>query len=201
MTSGISDVTDQATKTELFSDQPMKVLTSQVETKRGTSKAQNLFAVGFASSPVKKDRLIVQQIGSFLFAVGGSTREIEETLNLSPGERCIFSTDENGAIVQRLYFDTNGVMTLDDGSDHAVRYSILETAFNELKGKFNDLVDVVEQMRSDTEIFAAAYVPGSPAAIGTPPSYPYTATTPAQSAADITDAEVSTFKLPTKSEE
>lgn len=57
------------------------------------------------------------------------------------GEHRIFSTDSDG-VVQTYIWLRNGksIMEIGGDSDFMVRYSKLETAFNELKNDFNELV-------------------------------------------------------------
>ena len=114
----LGNVTEQQTETKEFQDQKIKTLVSQVKVKTGVRNAQLNFAVGFASAPVKSDRLLVTEVGSGLFAVGGATQGIEEELNLAPGERAIFSTDEDGALktVMKLSNDGSSFMSNDNGS-------------------------------------------------------------------------------------
>lgn len=102
--------------------------------------------------------------------------------SLAEGEKVIYSTNANGEVQAQIYLRNDGKIEVKgtsveflEGTDNAVRYSKLESEFNELKSKWN--------------AFAAAYVPGGPTVVGTPP-------TAQQSAADITQAKVDEIKLP-----
>ena len=97
-----------------------------------------------------------------------------------PGEKRIFSVDEHGAVISYIWCKSDGTIEFSGTADNLVRYSKLETAFNELKTDFNNLVTAYN---AHVHISAA---PGSP-----------NAPTPSQatpSAADITPAKISEFK-------
>jgi len=118
MSLNLTNVTAQKTNTKAFQNQTIKTLVSQVKTKTGVRNCQVNFAVGFASAPTFNDRLIVTEIGSALFAIGGATQKIEEELNLKPGERAIFSTDENGNIATVIKLGNDNNLTL--SNEHGV---------------------------------------------------------------------------------
>lgn len=108
-----------------------------------------------------------------------------------PGEIRLYSRDESGVQQAEIFIKVDGTITvnsnkavivnsvdpieLNGNTDNAVRFSILETAFNDLQTKWNT--------------FANAYVPGGPAALGTPPSA-------SASSEDISDAKVDEVLLP-----
>lgn len=89
------------------------------------------------------------------------------------GEMRMYSTDANGALKTYTWLKNDGTIEVGGSDDFMVRYSKLEEAFNELKGKFNS--------------FAAAYTPGSSSSVGTPPTI-------SQSTADITQAKITSIK-------
>ncbi len=89
------------------------------------------------------------------------------------GETRLFSTDDDGQLQIALHLKKDGTMEIGGDSDFMVRFSALETAYNELQGKWN--------------AFALAYVPGSPATVGLPPTLP-------QSTGDISAAKIDEIK-------
>ena len=99
---------------------------------------------------------------------------IDPDSSLGDGEIEIYSSN-SGERKAKIRFKSDGSIVVNDGGDYAVKYSELETAFNNL------------QQQWDT--FANAYVPGGPSAVGTPP-------TALPSTADITRAKVDTVRLP-----
>jgi len=109
-----------------------------------------------------------------------TVRKADETLQI--GEKVIYSTDKDGVVQAKIHLKNDGTVVVNDGEDFAVRYTKLECEFNELKGKFNDLVTI-------WNTFANAYIPGSN---GAPP----TASTATQSQADITLSKVEKIKVP-----
>lgn len=119
-----------------------------------------------------------------------TVRKADETLKA--GEKLTYSTDKDGVVKARIYLRNDGKIEIKgsevifkDGEDFAVRYTQLESEFNELKEKFNDMVQ-------SWNLFAGAYTPGGPSTQGLPP----TASTATQSAADITKTKVESIKLP-----
>jgi len=101
----------------------------------------------------------------------------------APGEHRIFSTDADGNVVMALHLKNDGTAEFGGNNDFMVRYSALETAFNELKADHNSLA-------SKWSTFAAAYVAGGPSVQGLPP----TASSEAASTADISGAKIDEIK-------
>lgn len=121
--------------------------------------------------------------GSLVFVVdAGQANKIAVALNdgtepaadLGEGDResyAVSGTSRKATHRQK----TDGTHTFNAGIDFAVRYTALEAAFNELKGKW--------------DAFANAYVPGGPTAVGLPP-------VALASSADISQAKVDEIKIP-----
>ena len=91
------------------------------------------------------------------------------------GEKRIYSTDANGNVQFYIWLHADGTCDFGGNANHLAQYEALATAFNELQTKFNN--------------FAAAYTPGSPTSVGTPPTI-------AQSTADITQAKLTNHLCP-----
>lgn len=99
------------------------------------------------------------------------------------GEHRIFSTDSGGVISTFIHLKNDGTMEVGGGSDFMVRYSALQTEFDEMKGKLNDHI-------ANWNTFANAYVAGSPSVVGLPP----TAAASTESSADITLSKIPEIK-------
>jgi len=119
-----------------------------------------------------------------------TVHKADDSLNV--GEKVIYSTDQDGNVKAKIYLRNDGTIeitgdniVMQEGEDYAVKYSKLESEFNELKDKFNDLV-------GKWNTFATVYVPGGPSTQGLPASV----TTATESTADITKTKVETIKLP-----
>lgn len=111
-------------------------------------------------------------------AIGGYYLVPAYTL-AQPGEMRLFSTDANGTLSQYVWLKNNGTMEIGGDDDWMVRYSKLEEAFNELKGKFNDLVSAFNSHQHKDSLNAPT----------TTNTHPGTA-----SAADITQAKIVEIK-------
>jgi len=57
-----------------------------------------------------------------------------------PGEKRIFSLQPNGELSAYIWLKNNETIELFGSEDNLVRYSALESQFNELKEKFNQLI-------------------------------------------------------------
>jgi hypothetical protein len=148
----------------------------------GKSDVQECFQVssfGDDSNPVKD-----------MVAVYGQTSEIGKNVIIGyinknqisePGEKRIFSTDENGEVVFYFHLKNDGTAELNGTDDNLVRFSALESGFNELKGDLNDMI-------SKWNSFVTAYVPGSPTTVGLPPTLSGQNVT--ASTADISDSKI-----------
>lgn len=117
-----------------------------------------------------------------MVAVYAKTDSMEDTvlvgyLNInqlaSPGEHRIYSTDENGVLKSWVWLRGDGTIEMLGTADNLVRFSALETAFNQLKDDFN--------------AFANSYVPGGPSSVGLP-------ATVNPSMADISGAKIGEIK-------
>ncbi len=84
-----------------------------------------------------------------------------------------FSTVAQGSAF--IKSDGSGVISINGDSDYAVRFTKLETEFNKLRDAW--------------DIFATAYVPGSPSVTGLPPSA-------SASGADLSGAKIESIKVP-----
>lgn len=145
--------------------------------------AQHVFPFGIDSNPVKDwvavyattsnsgDKIIVGVINKNLLAGIGETR--------------LFATDDKGTEKGYLWLKNDGTAEILGNDDNAVRFSKLEAGFNQLKDDLNTQID-------KWNLFAAAYSPGSPTTLGTPP----TAATVTNSTASISDAKIDTIKVP-----
>jgi len=97
------------------------------------------------------------------------------------GELRLFSTDESGTEVMYLHLKNDSTMEIGGNNDYMVRYSKLETAFNQLKSDFNSLVSIF-----NTHVHTGV-TPGVGSSGPTPLSV-------ASSGADITPAKILKIK-------
>jgi hypothetical protein len=128
--------------------------------------------------PIDTAVIVVSITPSFKIAIasddGIDPTEIEE------GERLLYSSDDTGEVKATLKLDVDGNVTINGGEDFAVRFSKLESAFNDLQGKWND--------------FISEYIPGSSTVQGMPAGVP--PNVDMQSLADISEAKSETVLIP-----
>ena len=90
---------------------------------------------GIVSRPSKATRGLRIRIGPLAIVIAAYTYGVDPPD--SEGATKLYGTDADGAEQSSILLGADGVVTVNDGEDWAVRYSALETTFNELKGKFN----------------------------------------------------------------
>jgi len=78
------------------------------------------------------------------------------------GENRTYSTDENGDVKTFIWLKNDGQMQIGGDTDHMVRFSEMETAFNALKADFNDFVSTTygPHTHITTATISASAVPG-----------------------------------------
>lgn len=99
------------------------------------------------------------------------------------GENRLFSTDADGAVKFAIHLKNDGTCEIGGNADNMVRYSELETAFNQLKSEHDDLVNAFNTHMHAT---AAPGPPSSPTPGSGIPAMPSTA--------DITPAKIDEIK-------
>ncbi len=136
---------------------------------------------GVDSNPIKDMIAIYQQTGEKgkTIIVG----YINKNQQAEPGEYRLFSTNAAGDEQTFIWLRADGTIEVNGDSDNMVRFSELESGYNELKSDFNSHI-------INWNAFAAAYVPGGPTPVGLPP----TATTSSSSAASISGAKIDEIK-------
>lgn len=134
---------------------------------------------GFESNPVRDSIGLYTQTSTKnrTYIIG----YIAEGAITEVGESRVFSTDAQGVVQIDFIFKANGTVEMGGSADNAVRYSALETAFNELKSKFNSLVTAYNA-HVHTGVTTGPGVSGTTPSVGSP------------STADITGAKINELK-------
>lgn len=92
----------------------------------------------------------------------------------------LYSTDSDGAVQFAIYLRADGTCEVGGDTDNMVRYSELETAFNELRDDFNNFVNLTYNLHQHPT--AAIGAPSNPTVTGQ------------QSSADISGAKINEIK-------
>jgi hypothetical protein len=108
----LADTTQQNGRVDTFNDQEVKTIIVQHEGRKGPDDAQVLVAPGFATVPVKGDRLLILDKSGELFAVAGSTQSVEESLQLGPGSRAVYSTDVSAVLKALIKLLADGTISI-----------------------------------------------------------------------------------------
>ena len=156
------------------------IVTAKGNAERGTDG--ELYGThGVVSRASKKTRGVKIRIGKLSIIVGAYTYGVEPPDN--EGALKLYATDADGNEKGSHLLDNDGTHVINNGEDWAVRYTALETAFNELKGKHNKL-----QAAFDAHTHPGVESGSSSTGMTTPSG--------AESEADITPAKVEEVRLP-----
>ena len=156
------------------------IVTAKGNAERGTDG--ELYGThGVVSRASKKTRGVKIRIGKLSIIVGAYTYGVEPPDN--EGALKLYATDADGAETGSHLLDSDGKHVFNDGEDWAVRYSALETAFNELQGKHNKL-----QAAFDGHTHGGVKSGSSSTAIPAPSG--------AESSADITESKIEEILVP-----
>lgn len=182
MTNPFSFVTFDHTDVETLgrADGNSVVVTAKGSAERGTDG--ELYGThGVVSRASNKTRGVKVRIGKLSIFIGAYTYGVEPPEN--EGALKLYATDKDGAEKGSHLLDNDGTHTINNGTDWAVRYSALETAFNQLRADHNKL-----QASFDAHTHPGV-TPGSSSTGGTVPSG-------AESTADIEPAKVEEIRIP-----
>lgn len=182
MTNPFSFVTFDHTDVETLgrADGNSVVVTAKGSAERGTDG--ELYGThGVVSRASNKTRGVKVRIGKLSIFIGAYTYGVEPPEN--EGALKLYATDKDGAEKGSHLLDNDGTHTINNGTDWAVRYSALETAFNQLRADHNKL-----QASYDAHTHPGV-TSGSSSTGGTVPSG-------AESTADIEPAKVEEIRIP-----
>lgn len=167
----IGTVKGQETRANRNGTADVVLLQVELSNSSDIQTVQYMPLAGDDSPPMAGDLVVVIPIGpSFQVAIG---IQDSVTPTMNAGERKNYSRDSAGDIAAFINFLSDGNLELNGNAKTAVRFADLQTAFNELKGKFNAHVH-----------------PGVMSGGAS------TSATTSQSTADISAAESDTVKLP-----
>jgi len=133
---------------------------------------------GFDSNPVKDMVAVYAKCGSDNNNV--IIGYINKNSIAKVGEMRLFSTDKDGVEKFYYYLKDDGTTEIGGNTNFAVKY-------NELKDEFDKLKDTTDDLVQQWNTFCASYTPGSPSALGTPPTLSTATVTPNTS--DITQCK------------
>ena len=97
---------------------------------------------GVVSRASKKTRGVKIRIGKLSIVIAAYTYGVEPPEN--EGALKLYATDADGNEKGSHLLDNDGTHVFNEGEDWAVRYSALETAFNELQGQHNKLQSAID---------------------------------------------------------
>lgn len=182
MTNPFSFITFDHTEVETLgrADGPSVVVTAKGNAERGTD-GELYCTHGVVSRGSKKTRGVKLRIGKLSITIASYTYGVEPPEN--EGAVKLYATDMDGVETGSHLLDSDGTHVFNNGEDRAVRYSALETAFNQLRADHNKL-----QAAFDGHTHSGV-TSGSSSTGTTVPSG-------AESSADIEPAKVEEIRIP-----
>jgi len=148
----IAELKSTTIEKNLDSDNETRMGSVAVEDDNDIQTVEFYQGPGIDSGIPSGSRIVMSSAGSsWQIAIAAQDKITPEA---SEGELRIYA-QRGGSIVADIWLKNDGTIAFNGGSDYAVRFSKLNDAFNDLKQQWN--------------AFAAAYVPGGPVAVGTPP--------------------------------
>lgn len=159
--------------------------------KKDIRNLEQIQQVGFESVPPEGTKhLTVNLGGGWLLSFAGNDGVAPDT-GLAEGESRVYSSD---AGVKKAFarFLKTGIIELNGNADFAVRYKALETAFNQLKSEYDDLVTKTTAIINTLQTWVPIANDGGAAlqlASGA-------LANPSASTADITGAKIVNIKVP-----
>lgn len=146
---------------------------------------------GFDCVPPEETKHLTLDLGGGWKISFAENDGVEPDSGLDPGEAKVYSSIA-GVVTAFMFFRKNGVIEINGDDDFAVRYSELETAFNQLKSDHNDLVTKVTEI---TQAFASWVVVPEDGGNALK-SLAGSLGDPSASTADITPAKIAEIKVP-----
>jgi hypothetical protein len=148
-----------------------RVIQAQFTQEDDKQEVQQWRLSGFDSSPSPGVKGLIVDMGDG-YKVSVAEKDGLTDSGLNPGERKVYS-DLDGVLKAFVKFLNTGILELNGNADFAVRYTDLETAFNQLKADFD------------------AHTHG-----GVTSGAAFTSAIAVGSTADITPAKITTVKVP-----
>lgn len=129
------EVTGREIKKNADSDKKVLMLQVKMTEDDDVIDAEYYLPFGEDSSPVNGARVAVFRITpSFIIAINSESIVEPES---EPGEKEIFSTDENGIKKAFIKFLTDGKIKINGEGDFLVRFNELKNGFNQLRDDFD----------------------------------------------------------------
>lgn len=118
-------------------DVDTRQLNAELTEKDDVQDAQQFQFAGFESNPPAGTKIVVTRVGdAYLISIA----EDDGILNtLAEGESIAYSSS-TGAVAAFVKFLNTGILELNGNNDFAVRYTALETGFNDLVNDYNSHV-------------------------------------------------------------
>lgn len=107
---------------------------------RDIQSVEYLFAQGNCAIPVVGDTVLIHEVWPEYKVATASNFGVVTAIK--EGERSVFAV-KDGEVAAVIDFLSSGELVLNQGEDYAVMYGGLQSEFDELKGKYNSLVNVL----------------------------------------------------------
>lgn len=198
----LGTVVGSAIETNMDGENDVRMLSAELSSAEDVQSIELIGQNGEQTNPLDDATVVILEITKAWKIAIALKDLVEPDATLERGEKKIYAVDSSNNVIAWMYFkgdgsilieNDNGSLELTDtgeivnneGTDWAIQ-------FTEMKSAFDTLVSDVNSMISAWNTFAGAYVPGGPAVQGTPPS----ASTTSSSSADMSNAKITTVRMP-----
>jgi phage gp45-like len=120
----------------VISGAPGKSIQVDVETAGMNQDDAELYHLpGLYSVPAEGIKGVMLDVGDNNIIIATHDYRLNKTLD--KGETLLYSIDANGVIKASVLLNKTGEFIINDGTDYAVKFNELQTAFNQLKSDFD----------------------------------------------------------------
>jgi phage gp45-like len=117
-----------------FQSAPGKSIAVDIE-HHGTDTAEFYQLPGFHGKPQDGAECVVLDCNGNNIVI--ATHDYSFGTEIEKGEALIYSYDSAGALKAKILLKVDGEIVINDGTDYAVKFNELQTAFNKLKSDFD----------------------------------------------------------------
>lgn len=181
----LGTIVDSKIDTNMDGEDNVRILKCEVSSADDVQNIEQICQNGEQTNPLDDATVIILEITkSWKIAVAVKDL-VEPDATLARGEKIIYSLDSSNVIQASVRFKNDGTLVLNEGTDWAVQFTALKSAFDQLKSDLNSMI-------SEWNTFATDYVPGSPSTTG----LPETVSSVSSSAADMANAKIDSIQVP-----
>lgn len=161
-----------------------RILTCELSSADDVQQIELIQQNGEQNNPLDDVTVIVLEITKTWKIAVAIKDFVEPDATLQRGEKIIYSLDSNNAIQACIRFKNDGTLVFNEGSDWAVQYTALKSAFDQLKSDLNTFIGIFNGHVHTSSCTAG----GTPTLVST--------TSGSTSSADMSSAKIEDIQVP-----